>query len=33
MGRRALGCYRTTMSQRAGIDQLEAMLREAAGCG
>jgi colanic acid biosynthesis glycosyl transferase WcaI len=33
MGRRALGCYQTTMSQRAGIDQLEAMLREAAGCG
>jgi len=30
MGRRALGCYRAQMSRRAGIDQLEDMLMEAA---
>jgi colanic acid biosynthesis glycosyl transferase WcaI len=33
MGGRALDCYRTTMSQQAGIGQLETILREAAGCG
>ena len=30
MGRRALACYRDRMSRRAGIDQLESMLVEAA---
>ena len=30
MGRRALGCYRAQMSRRAGIDQLEDTLMEAA---
>lgn len=33
MGRRALDCYRTRMSQQAGIGLLEEMLREAARCG